>query len=265
MFPWESAFLGVETCPTCAPTGLYEVHISADVVFAFEQFYNLFSNNKELLSDETKKEFFEMSYEVGKFFASRSQKRTRDGPNSKFYDVDGVIPPDEYAVNVHNSIYTNAAIQKSFEFLFRLQRTFFQDKTIPERWREIAENLYMPYDAEKDIYLEYEGYKGELVKQGDVILLSYPFMWKGLNAHSKQTRRNNLDYYAAVSDFVGGPAMTSCMFSIGYLEEKDFEKAHHHFETGYVRNIHGPFCVWSEVEHGGAVNFITGAGGFLQR
>jgi len=34
MFPWESAFSGIETCPLWADTGLYEVHISGDIVFA---------------------------------------------------------------------------------------------------------------------------------------------------------------------------------------------------------------------------------------
>ena len=37
MFPWESAFTGVETCPTWAPTGEKEVHISSDVAMSVWQ------------------------------------------------------------------------------------------------------------------------------------------------------------------------------------------------------------------------------------
>jgi hypothetical protein len=39
MFPWESAFSGVETCPTWAATGLREDHISADISFAVWQYW----------------------------------------------------------------------------------------------------------------------------------------------------------------------------------------------------------------------------------
>ena len=37
MFPWESAFSGVETCPTYASTGLREDHISGDIALAVWQ------------------------------------------------------------------------------------------------------------------------------------------------------------------------------------------------------------------------------------
>lgn len=39
MFPWESAFSGVETCPTFAATGLREDHISGDISFAVWQLW----------------------------------------------------------------------------------------------------------------------------------------------------------------------------------------------------------------------------------
>ncbi len=32
------------------------------------------------------------------------------------YEINGVIPPDEYAVNVNNSVYTNVVAQYSFVF-----------------------------------------------------------------------------------------------------------------------------------------------------
>lgn len=39
MFPWESAFSGVETCPMFAATGLREQHISADISLAVWQYW----------------------------------------------------------------------------------------------------------------------------------------------------------------------------------------------------------------------------------
>nr|XP_006821748.1 PREDICTED: acid trehalase-like protein 1-like [Saccoglossus kowalevskii] len=54
------------------------------------------------------------------------------------------------------------------------------------------------------------------------------------------------------------------MFAIGWLELKDFEKADKIFKRSYA-HIQEPFKTWSEVpDGGGAYNFITGMGGFLQ-
>ena len=43
----------------------------------------------------------------------------------------------------------------------------------------------------------------------------------------------------------------------------NFTRAAPHFRQGYA-NVQPPFNVWTETPGGGTVNFITGAGGFLQ-
>ena len=48
MFPWESAYSGVETCPTFAATGLREVHISGDISFAVWQEWCMRENEQWL-------------------------------------------------------------------------------------------------------------------------------------------------------------------------------------------------------------------------
>uniref|UniRef100_A0A3B5MSM0 Protein-glucosylgalactosylhydroxylysine glucosidase n=1 Tax=Xiphophorus couchianus TaxID=32473 RepID=A0A3B5MSM0_9TELE len=54
------------------------------------------------------------------------------------------------------------------------------------------------------------------------------------------------------------------MFAIGWLELGEAEKAQRLLEKCF-KNIQGPFQVWSESSDGsGAVNFLTGMGGFLQ-
>merc|ERR1712031_23 len=51
--------------------------------------------------------------------------------------------------------------------------------------------------------------------------------------------------------------------AVGWLEAGDYEKAQSNFIRGYA-NVQAPFNVWTETPGGGTVNFITGAGGFLQ-
>merc|ERR1712176_1572635 len=77
-----------------------------------------------------------------------------------------------------------------------------------------------------------------------------------------EVRRADLEYYAPRTD-VNGPAMTWGMHAVGYLELNDLEKASENFNRSFA-NAQEPFNVWTETPDGGAVNFLTGAGGFLQ-
>ena len=91
-------------------------------------------------------------------------------------------------------------------------------------------------------------------------MAGYPLMY----AMNLSTRLNDLDMYESVTD-VGGPAMTWGMYSIGYLELGKQEKAEDLFKRSYEPYYHKPFYMWTEaILGGGAANFITGMGGFLQ-
>ena len=132
---------------------------------------------------------------------------------------------------------------------------------VPKEWLETARRLSLQYDQERDYHPQFEGYQpGTEIKQADTVLAGYPLMY----AMNQTTRLNDLNMYESVTD-VGGPAMTWGMYSIGYLELGNTEKAAELFRRSYEPFYHKPFYVWSESILGaGAVNFITGMGGFLQ-
>lgn len=117
-----------------------------------------------------------------------------------FEKINGVIPPDEYAVNVSNSAYTNSVASLSFKFATRFGKEL--NKTVDPQWDIIAENLIIPIDTKEDIVLEYEGYNGQIIKQADVVLMDYPLMVSQGNYSE-----NNLNYYGPKTDS-NGPAMT---------------------------------------------------------
>lgn len=60
--------------------------------------------------------------------------------------------------------------------------------------------------------------------------------------------------------------MTWGMHAIGFLDVEEYEEANRLLERSYKGYQRSPFYVWSEVTPPtpGAINFITGAGGFLQ-
>uniref|UniRef100_A0A8D2BDK3 Protein-glucosylgalactosylhydroxylysine glucosidase n=1 Tax=Sciurus vulgaris TaxID=55149 RepID=A0A8D2BDK3_SCIVU len=77
-----------------------------------------------------------------------------------------------------------------------------------------------------------------------------------------QTRKNLEIYEAATSPW--GPAMTWSMFAVGWMELKDPSRARSLLDKSFI-NVTEPFKVWTENADGsGAVNFLTGMGGFLQ-
>ncbi len=86
MFPWESAFTGQETCPSDAPTGEYEQHISGDIAFAIRQYWELTQDTDWLLNTA-----YPVIRGIAKFWASKAQLE------NGVYVINNVIPPDEYA------------------------------------------------------------------------------------------------------------------------------------------------------------------------
>lgn len=131
-----------------------------------------------------------------------------------------------------------------------------------DKWLKIADNMKIIYDDVLNYHPQYEGYnKGMAVKQADTILIGYPLLFP----MNDSTRRNDLNFYVSVTR-KSGPAMTYSMFAINYLDIGDLKDANEMLDRSYKPYIRGPFNVWNEVVEGedGAVNFITGAGGFLQ-
>ncbi|XP_057173320.1 protein-glucosylgalactosylhydroxylysine glucosidase isoform X8 [Ursus arctos] len=152
--------------------------------------------------------------------------RVEWSPEEENYHLKGVMPPDEYHSGVNNSVYTNVLVQNSLRFAATLAQELGQP--VPSEWLAVADKIKVPFDPRRNFHPEFDGYQpGEEVKQADVVLLGYPIPFH-LSPH---IRRKNLEIYEAVTS-PKGPAMT---------------------------------WVWTENADGsGAVNFLTGMGGFLQ-
>uniref|UniRef100_A0A672GNN8 Protein-glucosylgalactosylhydroxylysine glucosidase n=1 Tax=Salarias fasciatus TaxID=181472 RepID=A0A672GNN8_SALFA len=248
-FPWESAVSGREVCPQDI-YGQQEIHINGDVTLAFQHYLYL----TEDLSMFREARGSELIYGVADYWVSRVTWH----PEDKTYHLLGVMPPDEYYYNVNNSVYTNTVAKLSLQFAVELADLL--QHPAPKEWLEVAENIKIPFDNALQYHPEYDGYiKGHPVKQADTVMLGYPL---GLPM-SADVRRNDLEAYEPVTD-PDGPAMTWSMFAISWMELGEAEKAQRLLEKCF-NNIQGPFQVWSESSDGsGAVNFLTGMGGFLQ-
>ncbi|XP_071974078.1 protein-glucosylgalactosylhydroxylysine glucosidase [Engystomops pustulosus] len=248
-FPWESALTGCEVCPE-EIYGDQEIHINGDVLMTFKQYYYM-TKDLDLFASSG-------GWEVVKAIADYWCSRVMWSTEEQCYHIEGVMPPDEYHSDVNNSVYTNALAQISLTFSMALAKDLQQP--IPDIWNDVASKIKIPFDPKINYHPEYDGYTlGDNVKQADVVLLGYPLMFP----MSPEHRKNDLQIYEKVTD-PDGPAMTSSMFSIGYMELKETKLAQQELKKCFA-NITDPFKIWTENADGsGAVNFLTGMGGFLQ-
>lgn len=248
-FAWESAGSGLEVCPEDI-YGTQEIHINGAVVLAFQLYYHS-TQDLQLFQEAGG---WDVISAVAEFWCSRVEWN----PAEEKYHLKGVMPPDEYHSGVNNSVYTNVLVQNSLRFAAALAQDL--GRLVPSRWLVVADKIKVPFDMKQNFHPEFDGYEpGEEVKQADVVLLGYPIPF----SLSPQVRKKNLEIYEAVTS-PQGPAMTWSMFAVGWMELKDPRRAWDLLERSFA-NITEPFKVWTENADGsGAVNFLTGMGGFLQ-
>jgi trehalose/maltose hydrolase-like predicted phosphorylase len=247
MYPWESADSGVEETPVWALSGPFEHHISADVALAAWQYYCV-TQDKAWLREKG----WPILSATADFWASRVE---RNGPGH--YDIKNVVAADEWAENVDNNAFTNAAAQVN------LQNATTAAKLLGLRpdpdWALVARNIPILQLAD-GVTQEHATYKGEGIKQGDVNLLAYPL--KTITEPAQI--RKDLAYYETRVPTEGTPAMTQAIFALLYARLGNAEKASLWFKDAYVPNLLPPFRVIAETKGGTNPYFATGAGGVLQ-
>jgi protein-glucosylgalactosylhydroxylysine glucosidase len=247
MFPWESAENGVEETPVWALSGPFEHHITADVAIAAWNYYQV-TQDKQWLREKG----WPILKETADFWASRVE---RNGPGR--YDIKNVVAADEWAENVDNNAFTNAAAKANLQYATQSARILGINPN-PD-WQHVAQNIPI-LRFENGVTQEHATYKGEGIKQADVNLLAYP-----LNeiTNSEQIRKD-LEYYETRVPNEGTPAMTQGVFSLLHARLGNGDKAYYWFQDAYVPNLNPPFRVIAETKGGTNPYFATGAGGILQ-
>lgn len=161
----------------------------------------------------------EMLIEICRFLASRGQW----SPAGKF-GYYAVMGPDEFQMMVNHNAYTNYMAKQTFEFTLRALEgmdleTFRCSPVELETWRNMAENMFIPYDSKTGLYEQHEGffslphididaipvedfplyhhwsydriYRNDMIKQPDVLM----FMFLYNQSFSLEEKRANYDYY----------------------------------------------------------------------
>jgi trehalose/maltose hydrolase-like predicted phosphorylase len=217
MFPWESAETGVEETPVWALSGPFEHHITACVGIAAWNYYCV-TQDKDWLREKG----WPILSATADFWSSRVE---RNGPGR--YDIKNVVAADEWAENVDNNAFTNAAAKANLNAATAAAKVL--GITPVADWATVAANIPI-LQFPDGVTREHATYNGEGIKQADVNLLAYP-----LKEITDPVRiRKDLEYYSKRVPDEGTPAMTQATFSTLYARLGDGEKAWHWFQDSYL-------------------------------
>jgi trehalose/maltose hydrolase-like predicted phosphorylase len=248
-FPWESALDGSEQIPppvSLNSEGLYEQHITADIALAQWQLY-LAGGDRTWLRTRG----WPVISQAARFWAGRATPAPGGGDV-----IDHVTGPDEENPDVSDEVYTEVAARDTLRDAIAAAR--LTGHRAPAAWARVASALRVP--VRDGINPEFQGYRGQLVKQADVILLAYPWGYRSRSA----VARRDLAYYTPRTD-PGGPSMDDAVSSVQSMSDVPRScQAFVYTERSYQPYIRDVFHQFSETRTGGAFTFMTGIGGFLQ-
>lgn len=198
-YPWISGRYG--NCTAAGPCFDYEYHLNGDIALEFENYW--------VVTGDT--EFFQQElfpiYDSMATFLSEVLEENADGQ----YELKNMTDPDEFANGVDNGGFTMPLIADTLTTANMFRSKFGIEPNVT--WNEQAENVLIGRNENAGIILEYTGMNGSInVKQADVVLVTYPLSYKGMN-YTQENSLDDLDYYAAKQS-QDGPGMTYAIFAI---------------------------------------------------
>ncbi len=251
MYPWEADERGVETTPHFAvQNAKMEIHVNGDVALAQWQYYLATGDSAWLARDG-----YPVIRETANFWVSRARRDSAGGR----YHIDSVVSVHEGLIGVSDDAYTNAVARKNLEIAVAASSRI--GEAPDPRWTEVGAGLHMPYDSASEYYRTYEGAPDSTL--GAVTpLLSYP-LGVPMSERAKRTQLRQ-----AVRRLLAegpGAMMGSTLLSVDAAELGDRPLLDSLLPHSYQGHLRGPFLMLSETPSNDAVNFVTGAGGFLQQ
>ncbi len=229
MYPWEAGPDGSETTPRFASqNALFENHVNGDVALAEWQYY-LATGDRAWLEQYG----YPVIRETADFWASRVQyDREKDR-----YEIGNVVSVKESLIGISNDPYTNAVARKNLELA--ITASTLLNEPVNPRWREISAKMYLP--------------------GGDLLLIDYPLEFPVTAAEKR-----------AVAETALARPPEGAMMGVEFLpilaeEFQDRTLLDALMPRTYLPYIRTPFNVLPETPTNNNINFITGAGAFLQQ
>ena len=277
-YAWNGAGTGdlYQECHSWSPPHcITQIHLQGDIALAVWQYY-LATGDTTWLSNH-----WPILKGIAQFWASRVTLNS-----DRSYSINNVAGPDEYSNGVNDGVFTNAGAATALRNATKAAKIV--GDTAPVAWTTIADNLRMPFDSTNQVFQQYAGYAGTLIKQADTVLLIYPMEWcrpatsgqttscpSTSQQMTTQVAANTLDYYAARTD-PDGPAMSDAIHAVDSAQIGAPGCATNTYLDRAIKPfIRDPFAQFAEARGAKAgsldplagapaYDFLTGAGGFTQ-
>ena len=220
-----------------------EIHRNGAIAFAIFN-YIRYTGDKEYLAEYG----LEVLIAISRFWKQRVNWSDVKGK----YVMLGVTGPNEYENNVNNNWYTSKMASWTLTYTLEaleyvqtehpeaygniLEKTRFDVSRETDGWREVIENLYLPYESNKKVFLQQEGYMDKkqmtvadldpgqrpinqhwswdrilrscFIKQADVLQGIYVFE----DEYDEETIRRNFEFYEPRT--VHESSLSPCVHSI---------------------------------------------------
>ncbi|WP_262690626.1 glycoside hydrolase family 65 protein [Kordiimonas aestuarii] len=269
LFPWRT--IGGEECSSYFPAGTGQYHINAAVAYAAIQYVAVTGDEGFWQSGGA-----ELLFETARIWMDLGHFNARKGGRFCITEVTG---PDEYTAMADNNLYTNAMAQHHLreaaalaaDLKARTPEVFASvcaeidlDEEEFTSWSDAAERMYLPYDEERGIYEQCDGfldkpewdfentpaenyplllhyhplviYRHQVLKQPDVVLAQTLLS----DRFSREDKMRNLAYYEPRTTH--DSTLSVCIYAVANAEVGDKAKALEFFEETYrmdIDNRHG--------------------------
>jgi alpha,alpha-trehalose phosphorylase len=252
MFPWRT--INGEEASAYYAAGTAQYHINADIMYALRKYVQA-TGDEAFLRDYGA----EMLVETARLWLNLGfYSETKGGK----FCINGVTGPDEYSAVVNNNAYTNLMARENLRYAAQTvkslqsaepdaynalaHRTALEPSEV-ETWIRAAENMYVPYDEDRQILLQDESfldrepwdfkntppehyplllfyhpldiYRKRVIKQADVVLSMFLLG----DMLSLEAKKRNFYFYDPLT--TGDSSLSSCVEAIIAAQVGDIEKA----------------------------------------
>jgi maltose phosphorylase len=231
-----------------------EIHRNGAMIYAIYNYVN-YTNDYSYIPEFG----MEVIIAIARFWHQRSNFSSAKNE----YVILGVTGPNEYENNVNNNFYTNYIAKWCIEYALKnldiLADKYYNDyeriiaktnltKKEIQQWEQVAENMYLPYSQEHDVYLQQDGFldkhlvlvkdlpkserpinqkwswdrilRSPYIKQADVLQGIYFFE----NQFSDETIKKHFDFYEPFT--VHESSLSPCVHSILAAKIDRMDKAY---------------------------------------
>ncbi len=232
MYPWEAGPDGAETTPRfAAQNATSEIHVTGDVALAQWQYY-LATGDRQWLAQYG----YPVIRETADFWASRvAYNQAKDR-----YEIPNVVSYVESMIGVDNDAYTNAVAAKNLELAVAAAKVL--GETPNPEWDKIERKFDVP--------------------AGATLLVSYP-LERPVSKEAKQKELEDTLARFRAGEF--GAMMGMTFTPILAVETGSPKLLGEILPYTYKPYLMPAFNVLREVPSNENINFLTGAGGFLQQ